>query len=311
MSASEKEAHTTLPSAAEWVWHQGGFCRLREAVVPITTHSLHYGSAVFEGIRFYETKKGPAVFRLDDHLARFEMSARTMGMRLEYTMEGYAEVIAALIRKNELLSGYIRTIAYFGEGISLTRDDLETCVSIFLLPWPVHQSKEVIRLGISEFEKPSPASTVHAAKIAGHYVNSYLAALSVPRPRFSGALLMDWQGRVAETPVANIFGVRNGKLFTPGVNSILPGITRDTVLQLAPPLHLEAYERSVSLQELQYADEVFITGTAAEIAPVGAIDDVQIGEGTRGPITTVLTRAFDDCVRGINEPPAPGWLTYV
>ncbi|OJI06233.1 branched-chain-amino-acid transaminase [bacterium CG10_46_32] len=305
----QNDAHTTLPTAAPCVWMDGEYLPIGDANIPITTHSLHYGTAVFEGIRFYETERGPAVFRLDDHFRRFFASADVLGMVLPYDMEGLKQVTCELITRNGLAAGYIRAIAFFGEGISLIRDDLKVRVAIFLLPWPVHKGKDPVRLEVSRFTKPSPVSIVHEAKVAGHYVNSYMAATSAKQPGYGGALLLDGQGNVAETPVANIFGVKSGGIYTPQTGSILPGITRATVLELASELGIPAHARTVSLDELMWADELFITGTAAEVTPVAGIGQEVVGSGAVGRITAMLMQMFEECVHG-RDTKFQHWLTY-
>ena len=311
MSTSKKDnVHAALPAAAPIIWFDGEYVPLNQATVPITTHSLHYGTAIFEGIRFYKTSSGPAVFRLPDHSQRFFYSADVLGMDIPYPEDELEQAILSLIKKNELSDGYIRTIAFFGEGISLVRDDLKVRVAIILLPWPTHQGKAPVRLGLSRFIKPDPRSIIHEAKIAGHYVNSYLAATSVDQSAYGGALMLDGEGNVAETPVANIFGVKDNIVFTPRPGSILPGITRNTVLQFARLFGLSANERVVPLSELQQADEVFITGTAVEVTPIGAIEGARIGDGAIRRITVQLAQAYKDCVQGRN-PKFEHWLTRV
>lgn len=310
--ASDKQegAHTTLPQAAPYAWMDGAYLPLSAASIPITTHSLHYGTAVFEGIRFYDTVRGPAVFRLPDHLQRFFASALTLGMAIPHALDELERAIRELIARNELADGYIRTIAFFGEGISLIRNDLAVRVAIFLLPWLVRREKEPVRLCVSRFTKPNPESIVHEAKVAGHYVNSYMAAMSVQQPGYGGALMLDARGNVAETPVANIFGVKDGGVYTPQPGSILPGITRDTILELAPALGIPAEQRVVSLHDLERADELFITGTAAEVTPVSGINEAEVGGGSTGEVTTRLARAYEECVHG-RDAAFQKWLTYL
>lgn len=310
VSGKQDDAHTTLPTAAPHVWLDGGYIPLGAANIPITTHSLHYGTAVFEGIRFYKTARGPAIFRLPDHLQRFFASARVLGMVIPYALDELERAIRELIARNELVAGYVRIIAFFGEGISLIRNDLVVRAAIFLLPWPVRREKEPVRLCVCRFTKPNPESIVHEAKVAGHYVNSYMAATSVQQPGYDGALMLDSFGNVAETPVANIFGVKNGGVYTPQSGSILPGITRATILELAPALGIPAKQRVVSLPDLQRADELFITGTAVEVTPVCGVGEVNAGDGSAGEITTRLARAYEECVHG-RDTAFQKWLTYV
>ncbi|OIO49495.1 MAG: branched-chain-amino-acid transaminase [Parcubacteria group bacterium CG1_02_41_12] len=304
---NENHAHTTLPSVARFVWMDRAYMPLSSATVPITAHSLHYGTAVFEGIRFYETDKGPAVFRLQDHIYRLFASANAMSMRLEHDEDELTRVVCELIRRNNLADGYVRMIAYYGDGISLTRDDLQTHIAIFLLPWPSKKMKP-IRLQISKFRKSDPRTIIHRAKVAGHYVNSYLAASSFDQSRYDGALMLDCDGWVAETTVANIFSVKDSILFTPKPGSILPGITRDTVLKLAQSMSIQCIESNVSMDHLKHSDEVFITGTASEVIPVKGIDEADIGEGAVGHITSQLSNAFNESVRGRNSE-FLSWLT--
>jgi len=311
MSADKKDdAQTTLPSAAPTVWFNGEYIPLVQATIPITTHSLHYGTAIFEGVRFYQTSLGSAVFRWRDHSQRFFSSADVLSMHIPYSKDELERAALNLIKKNELSEGYIRAIAFFGEGISLIRADLKVQVAIFLLPWPTPEVKEPVRLGLSRFIKSDPRSIIHTAKIAGHYVNSYLAATSIDQSKYGGTLMLDGEGNVAETSVANIFAVKDRIIFTPKIGSILPGLTRDTILQLARWLGISAQERVISLSELQQAEEVFITGTAVEVVPVSMIEEAGIGDGRRGEITVQLEQAYKDCVQGRNSE-FEHWLTRV
>ena len=281
-----------------FVWMDGSFVNGKKAVVPLLTHSLHYGSAVFEGIRFYETKRGPAVFRLDEHLKRLFYSAEVMGMKIPYSRRELRDAVLGLIAKNKLKSGYIRPLVFFGSKMGLDPTGVDVHVAIACWPWGKYLAKEVIQVKISKYIRIHPESSVMGAKISGHYCNSILATLEAKKERCDEALLLDYKGNVAEGPGENIFFVKNKKIYTPSDSVILPGITRSTIMTLARDLGYDVIEKDIKPKDLKKFDEAFFTGTAAEITAIGQIDTVKIGNGKEGPITKQLRELYHRVVRG-------------
>lgn len=276
----------------------GEFVPSKKAVVPLLTHSLHYGSAVFEGIRFYETKDGPAIFRLSDHIKRLFFSARTIGMKIPYSEKELREATLHLIKKNGLASGYIRPLVFFGSKMGLDPKDADLQVAIACWPWGKYLAKDVVRVKISKYMRIHPKSSVMGAKISGHYFNSILATLDAKREKYDEAVLLDEKGNIAEGPGENIFFVKDKKIYTPKPHSILPGITRDTVMKLARELGYSVFEKDIRPKDLAKFDEAFFTGTAAEMTAIGQINTTKIGTDKEGPITKQLREQYHKLVRG-------------
>ncbi|MBI4127598.1 MAG: branched-chain amino acid transaminase [Parcubacteria group bacterium] len=301
----------SLITATKYIWLDGKFVPWREAKIHVVSHALHYGSSVFEGIRLYATQKGPAVFRLADHLERFFISARALGMKIPFIRSALKAAVLELIKKNKLSEGYIRPLAFFGYGVMTLRlTDAPVNVAIATWPWGKYLGEKALRLKTSSFIRIHPQSTIADAKIGGHYVNSILAGEEAHAAGFDEALLLDFKGRVAEGPGQNIFMVKKGILVTPPLEGqILPGITRASLLTIARDQGLKIAERHITPGELRRADEVFICGTATEVTEVTAIDRTVIGKRI-GPITKQLKEAYRRVVRGL-EPRYRKWLTYV
>jgi len=292
------------------IWQSGRLVPWKKAQVHLLTHSLHYGSAIFEGIRFYETEKGPVVFRLRDHIRRFKFSAKTMGMKIDFSLAELEEATLKLVRANKLKSGYIRPLAYFDQGkMGLKPDPALTRVAIICWSWGAYLGDEPIKVGTSSFIRIHPKSSVMEAKIAGHYANSILASLEANKKAFDEALFLDHRGYVAEGPGENIFMVKKKTLYTPKEESILAGITRDTVMKLAADLGYEIMEKNISLDELKAADELFFTGTAAEITPIAQVDKKKIKKAF-GPVTRELREAYMGVVKGKRKGYGR-WITVV
>jgi branched-chain amino acid aminotransferase len=293
------------------IWLNGEFIDWKDAKVHVLTHALHYGSGIFEGVRFYDTPKGPAIFRLQDHTKRLFYSAGVMGMKLEFTEDEINNAIKATIRINEVRAGYIRPICYYGYermGLNPTGVPVDVCIAVW--PWGKYLSDGAIKIKTSKYIRIHPKSTVADAKISGHYVNSILASLEIKKAGYDEALLLDYKGNVAEGPGENIFWIKDGKLLTVEKGTILPGITRSSLMTIARDEGIEVEERSVALDELKQADEVFMCGTAAEVTGVGQIDDMQIGNGDLGEITKKLQTIYMDTVCGKVEK-YDSWLAYV
>jgi branched-chain amino acid aminotransferase len=291
----------------EVIWHNGELVAWEDAKVHVLTHGLHYGTGVFEGIRCYETQHGPAIFRLHDHLDRLERSAKLYYMELPYSIEELRAATHELVVRNGLASCYIRPIAYRGYGqMGLNPLELPVEVSIALWPWGTYLGEEGTRNGIrakvSSWERISPRSLIPAAKASGQYLNSVLAKIESVKAGYDEAILLDAHGHVCEGSGENIYAVRDGAIVTPPQTaSILDGINRRSVVQIARDLGYVVLERDITRAELYLADEVFLTGTAAELVPVREIDDHAIGSGGPGEITRVLQAALQEVLYGRNE----------
>jgi branched-chain amino acid aminotransferase len=288
----------------EKIWLNGELVDWADAKVHVGVHGLHYGSGVFEGIRCYETEKGPAVFRLDDHLQRLEDSAKVLYMDLPYSVEELRRATHELVAANGLPSCYIRPVAFYGYGelgVATTGNPVDVVIISF--PWGAYLGEEGQRTGIttmvSSWERVGPNVIPHVAKATGIYLNSMLATTEARRAGYDEAIMLSRDGYVADGPGENIFVVKNGKLLTPPLSmSILPGITRDTIIQLAQVLGYPVEETLIIRTDLYLADEVFMVGTATEVAPIRAVDDREIGVG---PITLELQKAYLDVVNGRDQ----------
>jgi branched-chain amino acid aminotransferase len=286
------------------IWMNGALVDWEDARVHVAVHGLHYGTGVFEGIRCYETSRGPAVFRLHEHLVRLERSARVLYMDLPYTVEEIRQGVHELIRANGLASCYIRPIAFYGYGqlgVATTGNPVE--VAIISFPWGAYLGEESQTKGItakiSTWERVGPNVIPHVAKATGIYLNSMLATTEARRAGYDEAIMLTHDGYVADGPGENIFVVQDGVLRTPPLSmSILPGITRDSVIRIAENLGYRVEETLLIRTDLYLADELFMVGTATEVAPVRAVDDREIGVG---PITLELQRAYLDAVNGRDE----------
>jgi branched-chain amino acid aminotransferase len=301
----------------EKIWLDGVFVPWDEAKVHVLTHTLHYGLGVFEGIRCYRRTDGrSAVFRLREHIDRLFESAHISDMVIQHSREEVSEACLELIRVNRLDECYLRPLAFLGEGaMGLYGRDNPVRVTIAAWRWGAYLGEEGLENGIrakvSSYTRSSINSAMTKAKIVGNYVNSILAKREVVAAGYQEAIMLDAQGYVSEASGENVFVVKNGRVSTPQVGgSILSGITRGTVVQLAQELGIEIHERPISRDELYVADEVFFTGTAAEVTPVREIDERKVGAGSRGPITKRIQDRFFQLVRG-PESWHPEWLAFV
>ncbi|HEY7206910.1 MAG TPA: branched-chain amino acid transaminase [Gaiellaceae bacterium] len=297
----------------EKIWMNGELVDWADAKVHVGTHGLHYGSGVFEGIRAYETPKGAAIFRLTDHLVRLERSAKLLYMELPYSPEDLHTACFDLLAANGLDECYLRPIAFsgYGElGVSSQGNPIE--VAIMCWPWGAYLGEEAlekgIRLKVSTWQRVGPNVIPHAAKATGIYLNSMLAVLEAQRAGYDEALLLTHDGYVADGSGEHIFVVRDGVVATPDLSaSILPGVTRDTVIQIAQDLGYQVAEKQLIRTDLYLADELFMVGTAAEVTPIRAIDDLELD--APGPITREIQQAYLDTVHGRSERWAQ-WLEY-
>ncbi|TDR81990.1 branched-chain amino acid transaminase [Paludibacterium purpuratum] len=298
-----------------YIWYNGELVEWRSATTHVLTHTLHYGMGVFEGVRAYETARGPAIFRLQDHTDRLFRSAHILGIKLPFSKEEINHAHREVVKANKLSSCYFRPMAFYGSGklgVAPPVDDVQVIVAAW--PWGAYLGAEGMEKGIrvktSSFTRHHVNITMCKAKANGNYMNSILANTEATRDGYDEALLLDVEGYVAEGSGENVFIVRRGKLYTPDLTSALEGITRDTVMQIAGEMGLEIIEKRLTRDEVYSAEEAFFTGTAAEVTPIRELDNRQIGNGTRGPITTEIQRRYFDCVKGLDANHA-AWLTYV
>ena len=296
----------------EKIWMNGEFVDWADARIHVGAHGLHYGSGVFEGIRAYETDRGSAVFRLTDHLQRLHNSARLLHMELPFSVEELRASCHELIATNGLPECYLRPIAFFGYG-ELGVSALGNPVDVVIMSWPwgAYLGEEGLAKGISakisSWTRIGPNVIPHVAKATGVYLNSMLAVTEANRAGYDEAILLTAEGYVADGSGENVFIVKDGELYTPDLStSILPGITRDTVIQIAQDLGYRVHEKALIRSDLYLADEAFMTGTAAEVTPLRSVDDVEIGVG---PITLEIQEAYLDTARGRSERWAQ-WLEY-
>jgi len=299
-----------------YIWMDGDFVDWREAKVHVLTHTLHYGVGVFEGVRAYATDNGPAIFRLNRHTERLLQSAKIMGMKIPFSIEQMNKAQLEIVAKNELKSAYLRPMAFYGsEAMGLHAKGLKVHLSIAAWEWGAYLGDEALKNGIrvktSSFNRHHVNSTMAKAKTNGHYTNSIMALQEAENAGYDEALMLDTTGYVAEGSGENIFIVRRGKVYTPSLTSALEGITRDTIVELLrDDMGLEVIEKQITRDEIYTADEAFFTGTAAEVTPIASLDDREIGNGSRGPITADIQQRYFDVVNGKN-PARMDWLTFV
>ena len=320
--ASSLAASTASPATVssrampKLIWFNGSLVPWESATVHVMTHALHYGSSVFEGMRSYDTPRGPAIFRARDHLRRFRDSARLYRMDVPYDEAALLSACCDAVRENGLRDSYVRPLAWRGVGglgLNAIRHPLEVMVAA--LPWGAFLGEESLEkgvdVGISSWTRPAPNTIPTGAKAGGNYVSSQLIVMEAERLGFAEGIALDTSGTVSEGSGENIFVVRDGVLVTPpAASSILPGITRDTMLTLARDAGIPVREERIPREALHAADEMFFTGTAAEVTPVRSVDGLVIGSGKRGPVTTELQQAFFATVRGERDD-VRGWLAHV
>ncbi len=305
-----------MPPSSSFIWMNGKMVRYEDATVHFLTPALHYGIAVFEGIRCYATAAGPAIFRLDDHMQRLCESAKVLGFRdLPVTAEGLADAAKQVVAANGFHECYIRPVIYLAEGgWNLTVDTGVPHTAIAVWKWEAYLGAEAlergVRANVSSFTRHHANVMMTKAKISGNYANSVLARTESLRLGFDEAIMLDPQGYVAECTGENIFLVRRGKLYTPPAAALLEGITRDTLMTLAGDLGLVVIEQPVSRDQLYIADEVFVCGTAAEVIALREIDGRTVGSGKAGPVTRLLQKEFANVVHGRHRR-SQQWLNAV
>ena len=301
--------------ATNKIWMDGAFVDWDKAQVHVLSHTLHYGLGVFEGIRCYDTAAGPAVFRLPEHIDRLFNSAHIAGLKMPFSREQICEAIIDTVKVNEVRECYIRPLVYLGYGeLGINNSHCPVCVSIAVWPWGAYLGEgalaDGIRVCISSYTRHHVNVMMTKAKVVGNYANSQLAKMEAIRSGYDEAIMLDVQGNVGEGSGENIFIVRDGVLKTPPLTAILEGITRNSVIDLARGMGLTVRETVFSRDELYIADEVFFTGTAAELTPIREVDNRVIGNGFPGPITHKLQQAFFRIVQGKDDA-FKSWLTLI
>ena len=297
------------------IWFDGKMVEWRDAKIHVLTHTLHYGMGVFEGLRAYKTEQGPAIFRLQAHTDRLFESAAIMNMEIPFDAETLNDAQCAAIKENNLESAYVRPMCFYGsEGMGLRADNLRVHVMIAAWEWGAYLGQEALENGIrirkSTFVKNDSHPSMYLAKANGNYINSMLALDEAMSKGYDEALLLDSKGNVAEGSGENIFMINDGVLYTPTLTASLNGITRNTIMTLAKEQGYDVVECIIKIEELYDADEVFFTGSAAEVTPIREIDDNSIGNGSRGPITEELQTMYFDLVHGRLDIHRD-WLTVV
>jgi branched-chain amino acid aminotransferase len=298
-----------------WIWYDGKLVPWRDATTHVLTHSLHYGLAIFEGVRAYKTPAGPAIFRLHEHTERLFNSAKIFMMDMPFTPEQISEAQREVVRANKLESCYLRPLAFYGsEKMGVSPKGAKVHVTIAAWPWGAYLGEEGLERGIrvktSSYQRHHINVSMVRSKTAGHYVNSILANLEATNHGYDEALLLDTNGFVAEGAGENLFIIRDGQIFEPQMVSGLIGITRRTVIELARDLGYEIKQMPMTRDDVYLADEAFFTGTAAEVTPIRELDGRVIGAGKRGPITEKIQKLFFEVVNG-NNAKYKHWLTTV
>jgi branched-chain amino acid aminotransferase len=298
-----------------WIWKDGEYLRWEDATLHVMAHVVHYGSSVFEGIRCYSTPDGPAIFRLEDHIQRFFDSAKIYRMEPEFTQREFADACHELVAKNELQECYVRPISFRGFG-SIGLDPAASPIESYIgcWPWGAYLGTEALEEGVdvcvSSWNRPAPNTYPAMAKAGGHYLNSQLMKMEAAANGFAEAIALSPDGLVSEGSGQNIFLVKGGVLSTPpGDGTILMGITRDSILALARDVGMEVREERIPRERLYTADELFFTGTAAELTPIRSVDKIQVGGGKTGPVTKALQSRFLGIARGTVDDPF-GWRSY-
>lgn len=297
------------------IWKDGKLIDWRDATIHVLTHSLHYGMGVFEGVRAYKTEKGTAIFRLREHTERLFNSAKIFQLQIPFDQQAIMQAQLQVVRENKLESCYIRPLVWIGDeklGISAKGNTIHIAIAAW--PWGAYLGEDGLNKGIrvktSSFTRHHVNVSMVRAKASGYYINSILANQEALADGYDEALLLDTDGYVSEGSGENVFIVKNGKIYTPDLASCLDGITRDAVVTIAQDLGFEVIQKRITRDEVYCCDEAFFTGTAAEVTPIRELDNRQIGDGKRGPITTKLQALFFDAVAG-RAPQYSHWLTIV
>ncbi len=287
----------------ETIWHNGVLKPWEETTTHVLTHTLHYGGGAFEGIRFYKTEKGPAIFQLSKHMERLIYSSKVLGMDFDYTLDQLNDAVVEMVKANGLESGYIRPLSYFGYkelGVSAKGNPAEIIIANW--PWGKYLPHDLVDIVVSKYKRISPETTVIDAKICGHYIGGILSSIELEDSKYHEALFMDHDNNIAEGAGENFFIVKDKVIYTPSLGHILPGITRATIIEIAQHYGYKVVEQKITLEQALSADEAFFTGTAVEVTPIGSINDQTIGEANVvGEVTEFIKQTYDDVVHGRNE----------
>ena len=287
----------------ETIWHNGVLKPWEENLTHVLTHTLHYGGGAFEGIRFYKTDKGPAIFQLKKHTKRLIYSSEVLGMELAYSEDELNQATVDMVKANGLQAGYIRPLSYYGYkelGVSAKGNPVEIIIANW--PWGKYLPHDMVDIKVSKYKRISPETTVIDAKICGHYIGGILSAIELEETDYHEALFMDHDGNIAEGAGENFFIVKDNVISTPSLGHILPGITRATIIEIAEHYGYKVVEEKITLEQAQEADEAFFTGTAVEVTPIRSIDDAIIGTAdVVGDVTAFIKQTYDDVVHGRNE----------
>jgi branched-chain amino acid aminotransferase len=298
-----------------FIWYDGKLVPWREATTHVLTYTLHYGVGCFEGVRAYQTPKGTAIFRLEDHTQRLLNSCKILGMKMPWSADEINAAQLEVLRANKLNEAYLRPMVFYGaEEMGLRAQKLSTHLIVAAWTWGAYLGADNMERGIrvktSSFARHAVNAAMCRAKANGQYINSMQALNEVLKDGYDEAIMLDQQGFIAEGSAENIFLVQNGTLHTPDLTACLDGITRRTVMQLAQDLKIPVVERRITRDEVYVADEAFFTGTAAEVTPIREVDNRPIGKGTRGPLTQKLQAAYLALVKGQSNM-YPQWLAHV
>lgn len=304
-------------SSTKYIWFNGSMVNYADAKVHVLSHALHYGTAVFEGIRAYNTPKGPCIFRLDEHITRLLNSAKIYRFPVPYTKGEIMDACCRIITENGMDSGYIRPLIFLGEiglGVHIPEGS-KASVMVAALPWGAYLGEEAlengVKVGVSSWNRLAPNTIPTEAKAAGNYLSSILISNEAQYNGYAEAIALDTDGFISEGSGENVFFVKDGELYTaPFTNGLLPGITRDSIVKIARDLGITVHEQKMQREMCYLADEAFFTGTAAELTPISSVDGISVGTGKRGPVTKLLQETFFNLVQGKSEDKW-GWLTPV
>jgi branched-chain amino acid aminotransferase len=300
----------------DWIWRDGEFIRWRDATVHVLSHSTQFGSSVFEGIRCYSTPRGPAIFRLEDHLQRMLDSCKIYRMEVKHSLDELVAACCELVDRNGIDSCYLRPMVLRGYGASgMVPFDSPVEVYLPCWPWGAYLGEGALENGVdacvTSWQRVAPNTIPAMAKVAGNYLGSQLVKMEALRNGYAEGIALNVDGMISEGSGQNVFIVKNGAVCTPTINgTLLHGVTRFSILTLARDMGLPVVEQEMPREMLYTADEVFLTGTASEVTPVRSVDKITIGSGRRGPVTTQIQQRFLDLVKGAADDPY-GWLTYV
>ena len=305
---------TSLEEKKGFIWFDGKIVHSNEANVHVLTHTLHYGLGVFEGVRAYETPEGTKIFRLNDHTERLFSSAHAVDLEIPYSIDEINNAQVEIVKINKLKEAYIRPMCFYGSGsLGLRADDLKVHTIVAAWEWPSYMAPEVFEKGIKvkiSSYKRERGNLVSRSKVNGNYVKSMMALKEALKEGFDEALLLDTENYISEGSGENLFAVKNEELFTPSLDASLDGITRKAIISLAEELGMKVNVKDLSESDITSSDELFFTGTAAEVVPITQVNNLKIGTGKRGKVTEVLQKNYFDQVRG-KRSSFPEWHTPI